>query len=307
MDGAISREIWAAAEAGVRCEPMPTPGHEVLVQIVRNAPALIARLACPEEQGSITSVSVTAAEFVELNLAEYRADAVLLLGDDVARPTRAMIAEVQSHIDPRKQWTWPHYLTGVRARYRCRTRLVIIALDRAVADWCGQPIDLGDGTVTPRVLGPESIPVITDLDEARAMPELAVLSVAAHADAPGAEHIALAALAASHDLDNDCAVVYADFILAVLGEAARKKLEELMQSGRYEFQSDIARKWVAEGEARGEARGEAKVLLQLLQLKGFTVPEEIRGRILNTTDCEQIETWVGRVLTARSLDEIFEG
>lgn len=55
-----------------------------------------------------------------------------------------------------------------------------------------------------------------------------MLSVAAHGREPGAELIALAALAAVRDLDNDGEVVYPDFILAALGEIARTALEQLM-------------------------------------------------------------------------------
>ncbi|HEY8375161.1 MAG TPA: hypothetical protein VIK91_01675, partial [Nannocystis sp.] len=74
-----------------------------------------------------------------------------------------------------------------------------------------------------------------------------------------------------------------------------------------------ARQWAAQGEAKGRAEGEAKgmakgeatILLKLLQLKGFAVLEELRQRILECTDCAQLEEWAGRVLTARSLEDVF--
>src|SRR5690606_30241494 len=99
--------------------------------------------------------------------------------------------EVQSEVDLRKHRTWPLYIAGLRARLGCPVTLVIIAIDPQVAAWCAQPIDLGRGrgTILPLVLGPGQIPVIVDPEEARRSPELAVLSVAAHAHEPGAEHI----------------------------------------------------------------------------------------------------------------------
>ena len=100
---------------------MPKLCHEALVQIVRNAPELVARLVCPEDEAVVTSVRVTTPEFVDLNLPEYRADAVLVKGEDPERPVRAFVTEVQSAIDPRKHWTWPHYFTSLRPS---RTRTI---------------------------------------------------------------------------------------------------------------------------------------------------------------------------------------
>jgi hypothetical protein len=47
-----------------------------------------------------------------------------------------------------------------------------------------------------------------------------------------------------------------------------------MQSGKYEYQTEFARRYVAEGEARGEALGEARgrahALLSFLAAQGFS-------------------------------------
>jgi hypothetical protein len=87
--------------------------------------------------------------------------------------------------------------------------------------------------VTPTVIDPDQIPMITDVEHARRSPGLAVLSALAHADDPEAVDIAAAALTAAHDLDSDAAAA----IFARLGDLARTALEQLMQTGRYEYQS----------------------------------------------------------------------
>ncbi|MCB9705499.1 MAG: hypothetical protein H6711_26750 [Myxococcales bacterium] len=290
---------------------MPKLPHEALVQLVRNAPSIIPSLVWPERQVNAAATRVSAAEFVDLNLAEYRADAVVVVGDDPKRPTMAFVVEAQTEVDPRKRWTWPLYVAGPRVRLACPVVLVVLALDREVAAWCAEPIDLGEGCciLRPRVLGPDTIPRITDFDEARATPELAVLSVAAHASEPGVEEVALAALAAAHGLDRERGTFYPDFVLALLGSAARAALEQLMSTTGYQYQSDFARKYFAEGEAKGKAEGkaegEARLLLKLLELRGFAVSDELRRRVLECTECAVIETWAGRVLTAKSLDEVF--
>ena len=75
-----------------------------------------------------------------------------------------------------------------------------------------------------------------------------------------------------------------------------------MPTRHYEPQSDIARAWFA----KGEAEGEAKVLLQVMALRGFEVSDEIRDRIMCTTDCARIELWASRVLQAKSTAEVLE-
>lgn len=194
---------------------MPKLSHEALVQLVRNAPEVIVRLLEPEAAQDVPLHAlprVTATEFVDLNFAEYRADALLLLGER-ERPGEVIVVEAQSDVDPRKRRTWPLYVSGPHVRYGCPVTLVVVAPDRDVADWCATPIDLGRGrfVLHPLVLGPRQIPVITDFEAARRSPELAVLSVAAHGHEPGAEHIALAALHASRDLDSDRELLYPDF------------------------------------------------------------------------------------------------
>jgi len=296
---------------------MPKLSHEALVHLVRAAPEVIVgllRSALGLELPTTAQPRITAAELVDLNLAEYRADAVITLGPDEA-PSEAFVIEAQNDVDVRKRRTWPLYVAGLRARLGCPVTLVIVALDPQVAAWCAEPIDLGRqrGTILPLVLGAAQIPIVLDPEEARRAPELAVLSVVAHGREPGAELIALAALDAVRDLDRDRGVLYPDFILAMLGEVARAALEQIMNKATYEYQSDFARKYIAmgraEGEARGEARGkvagEAQLLLKQLRFKGFTVAPELVVRVESCQDLPQLDLWAERVLTASTLEDVF--
>ena len=136
-----------------------------------------------------------------------------------------------------------------------------------------------------------------------------MLSVAAHGREPGAEHIALAALAASRDLDSERSLLYPDFVLALLGKVARKALEQIMQARKYEYQSDFARKWFydgkAEGKAEGEAEGKAELLLKLLRHKGFAVDTTVEARVTTCRDPAQLDTWAERLLSATDLAGVF--
>lgn len=301
---------------------MPKLPHEAIVQLVRHAPDVVLRLLDPGRDFGARALRVGPAEFVDLNFAEYRADVVLLCGP-VERPEKAYVVEAQGEPNARKRRAWTLYASGMHVRLGCPVVLVVIALDPAVARWCREPIDVGDGrfVLHPWVLGPEVIPVITDPEVARAAPELAVLSVAAHADEPGAEAIAFAALSAVYPLDDERGVIYPDFIIALLPLAARVALEKLMQSSRYEFQTDFLRRaWQegiaagkaagmtegkAEGKAEGRVEGKAEALLKLLRLKGFSFSDAERQRVLACTDEQRLDSWMDRVLAARDLGEVF--
>lgn len=131
------------------------------------------------------------------------------------------------------------------------------------------------------------------------------------ADTAKARHIAEAALAASIGLDGMRSTLYFDLVWQALGPAARKALQS-METGKYEYQSEFARRYVAEGEAKGEAKGEARgeakgkadLLLMMLSLRFGPLPEETTARVRTATS-EEIRTYAERVLTADGLDEIF--
>jgi hypothetical protein len=290
---------------------MPKLLHELVTHVLRTAPETLLRLLPDEVTRQLPASAlprVTASELPDLNLREFRADAILLLGDP-ERPSAVLITEVQNEFDPRKLYSYPNYWTAARARYECPAMVVIFALDRDVAAAYRQPVDLGFGLgwIQPFVLTAADVPWISDLELARTCPRLAVLSAIAHAHEPGVEHVALAAIIVSRDLDSESQLLYPDAIFAHLGKVAQLALEQLMRTAGdpNPFHSDVARGWWAKGATAGEAKGEAKILLKLLQLKGFTVSPELHARISECSDTTQLETWAGLLLTARTLADVF--
>jgi hypothetical protein len=63
--------------------------------------------------------------------------------------------------------------------------------------------------------------------------------------------------------------------------------------------------WERFGEERGEIRGEAKTLLKLLKLKFNNVPAWVEEKV-TTADVAQLDQWVEKILTAESVDSLFE-
>jgi hypothetical protein len=83
-----------------------------------------------------------------------------------------------------------------------------------------------------------------------------------------------------------------------LNEATRQALEAMMKG--YEYQSEFAKKYVAQGLTEGEARA----LPTALRARGIAVPEATRERILAQKDPEQLDRWLEKAVVATSLAEV---
>jgi len=87
---------------------------------------------------------------------------------------------------------------SARARYRCPFVVLVLTPDAATARSAAEPVDLGGGNAwRSLVVGPEGIPVVTDLAVATREPHLAVLSVMAHGRDPDVPTVVAVATAAA--------------------------------------------------------------------------------------------------------------
>jgi len=205
------------------------------IEFIRNRPAIAVELL-RETAGihpSYATATVEAVDCTQTAPVEFRADSVVVLRDAQGGPTMALIVEVQKHRDARKRFSWPVYATTLRARLKCATALLIICADPGVARWCERAIPLGpSGLITPLVVHPGTIPLITDPARAKASPELAVLSTVMHAGEPGITPALEAMVAALDTLDPERAKLYLHYVFAVLPDVARKHLEEIVTTHR---------------------------------------------------------------------------
>jgi hypothetical protein len=220
-----------------------------------------------------------------------------------------IIVEVQLSPDERKPFMWPTYVANLRARLERPVSLLVVTGDEATARWAARPIDLsGANRFTPLVLGPSGVPEVTDDSRARQDPELAVLSAMAHgrsADTGKAVRIAVAAQQASLGLDEDRSRLYFDLVLASLSEAARQELRN-MDPAKYEYQSEFARRYVAqgrvEGKAEGQFEGRAALVVRQLTLRFGPLGNDVQARI-SAASIEDLDAIGERLLTAQSLRE----
>lgn len=294
---------------------MPSMLHEALVMVFRDCPALAAKLlrgVLGVEVPTFARVRIDAADLGDVAPPEHRADLVLVFEDKHRRAVLAVVLEAQASPDKQKRLAWPVYVTSARARHNCPTLLFVVATTRALAAFCGKPIAVGHPgfVLRPIVLGPNLIPILADEIEARNAPELAVLSALAHSRGPHGREVVYAALAAADGLDADRARRYFDVVVGSLGNAARMLLEDMMQRGKYVFQSDFAKHYIALGEAQGEARGkavgEARGIVAVLEARRIAVSDVERARILGCADLAALDCWLERAKSVGAVSELFD-
>lgn len=63
----------------------------------------------------------------------------------------------------------------------------------------------------------------------------------------------------------------------------------------------------AAGRAQGEAAGRARALLLVFKARELQVPDDVRARVLQCSDVEQLDQWVLRAATVTHPEDIFEG
>jgi hypothetical protein len=314
---------------------MPTLLHEALLELFRNRPSLavdLVRDALHAPLPAFDEVRVGDANLTDLVPTEFRADLVLLLeGLAKGAPNGALVVEVQLRADGDKRWSWPVYVTSLRARLRCDVTLLVVTGDTTVAAWAAKPIETGHPrfALTPLVMGPGAVPVVVDEAEATRAPELAVLSLLVHGHAPEALDIARAALAGARGLDEERAALYVDLVFASVGEAARRVLEALMANGTYQYQSEFAKRYVAQGrdegrvegrlEGRVEGRDEGRVeglergradglrdaIAHVLAARSLTLSDGGRIRVAACSDIATLTAWLERAATAAAEADVF--
>ena len=290
---------------------MPSQLHESHLLLFRNQPALAAELIRAVLGGPVPAyreARVISAELTDIQPAEYRADLVVQLFD--GKSVFGIVVEVQLSVDERKRFVWPAYVTNLRARLECPVCLLVVTASESVAKWAAMRVPLGgESQFVPYVLGPSSVPEVIEPTDAHTNPELAVLSAMAHGkddDTARAARVALAAQSAVVALDADRSKLYFDLIVSSLSEAARHALKS-MDAQKYEYQSDFARHYVAEGvtagRAEGEATGRAAIVARLLTTKFGPLSTDARKRIQSASIAE-LETMGDRLLSAATLQEV---
>jgi hypothetical protein len=247
---------------------------------------------------------------------EFRADLVIELRSAAGALVLAIVLEVQRDDDDDKKYTWPVYVSVVRARKRCPTVVLVVAPDAEIASWAAQPIDLGLGlgTVRPLVIGASSVPEVVDPAVAEKEVELAVLSALAHGNGPNREAVLAATetgLERLAEVDREHAAAYFEMIYTMLRDPAKRVLEALVMQRQTEnkatrapfiqrFIDEGLREGKLDGLREGELKGRRDALFRLIARAGVQLDEGDRARILACTDGATLDRWLDNVLGAKS-------
>jgi len=296
---------------------MPSILHQTLCELFHARPHLAAELL--EAARLLPTAANVEGELLPADLSqssapEYRADVVVKLSGDAEM---TVIIEAQLQPDPTKPFSWPVYVAVAQSQRRGKVALLVLTLDESTARWAARPVAVGiTGTLRPVVIGPKSLPVVTELSQAIENPEIAVLSALAHGRRKVGAQVGRVAAEAARSLDAERRRLYTDLILQHLNGAARRALETLMIKDwqpESEFLRAIDARQEAAIEARGEARGEARaeargvrrVLAKLLKLKFGPLPAEVTLRVENAK-LDELNVWSDRILEAKTLAEVFQ-
>jgi hypothetical protein len=275
--------------------------HEAPLELLRRNPQLAAVLlrglgiaVPPEATATVSSSDQTASVPIE-----FRSDAVILLsGRDDAR--LAVIVEVQLRYDADKYYSWPAYVTQVRAAHHCPAVLLVICRNPRTARRCRTPISTGHPGFD---LSPVVVDSVTMPDPVQGTtaggPELMVLAALIGALDLAQDQSRRLLLSSLAGIDKNRLKTYTVYILDAAAPAARQALEALMTTTP--FRNDFVDRLLAEGKAEGLAQ----MILRVLAARGLEVSAETRRRVLSCTDTGQLEAWGDRAATAATVQEVF--
>ena len=228
---------------------------------------------------------------------------MILLLDGV--PVYGIVIEAQLTPDERKRFVWPVYAVNLRARLELPVCTLVVTVDEPTARWARSRWILAAAIATAlRARTHRCPPEVIDEAQARLDPELAVLSAMAHgqdADSGKVVQIALAAQLASLGLD-EIAPGYTSISCSLRSAKRLDRELRAMDPAKYEYQSDFAKRYVAQGRAEGALEGRAALVLRQLTRRFGPLPPAAAER-LGAASVDELDAIGERLLTAQSLDE----
>lgn len=285
--------------------------HEALHRIFQKDPTLFATTF--DRTLGITfphpnEVSVLNADVTEIEPLERRVDTALLVDSGTGR--HVIIIEAQTAPKNAKRVSWPYYVAYLHNKHECPVTLLVVTGDSRTQRWADRPIKIGHekapSQITfPLVVGPDNMPVITDVEHARQDVMLAVLSAWAHRHSRDIDAILEALAAALSGMDSPTIRYLVEFTDLGLGKTpAAQRWRVLMKRTKYGFESELHKEWRAEGREEG-LQAMVTTVLRVLEARGLAVPEEVARRVKECSDLAIMEDLVVRAATAERAEDLF--
>ncbi|MFI8947648.1 hypothetical protein ACIGO6_14145 [Streptomyces sp. NPDC053750] len=255
-------------------------------------------------------------DVTEIRPMERRADTVLKFEPDMGE-SFLIAVESQTKKDPDKARSWSYYVAYLSAKYDMPVLLVAVCRDRATAAWAMGPFDCAVGpwttqTTCPFVLGPQTVPEVTDEATVVRRPALAALSAIVHSESRRAPAILETVARGLLSFEPDITKYWFEVVeVGLESTPTRDNWRKLMQDVITHFPGHgtlFEEKYLegkAEGEAEGEARGEAKGVLRVLEVRGLAITDAVRERIATCSDLTLLNDWLDRAGTVERAEDLF--
>jgi hypothetical protein len=252
------------------------------------------------------SADVVTTDLTESRPVERRVDTLLRIETEHDGPF-LLAVEAQGRKDPDKPTSWAYYVSYLLEKYRLPTTLLVVCQDRATAAWAARPVPLGSPqwpvlTLRPLVAGPHNIPAVTDVAEARKDLALATLSAITHAGEPDVGAILKTLSAALRDAPDDIAAPIVELTAQGLGNRpAAQQWRNLVAVDLSFYTSPLS-----EGiRDEGRAQGLVESLLLALDVRGISITDADRQKIIACGDPEPLRRWLTRAFVATTAGEVF--
>ncbi|GGV69376.1 hypothetical protein [Streptomyces griseoloalbus] len=251
-------------------------------------------------------------DVTEIRPMERRADTVLMFEPDMGEHF-VLAVEAQTKKDPDKANSWSYYVAYLRAKYDLPVLLVVVCRDRSTAAWATGPFECTVGPWTtqvtrPFVLGPQTVPEVTDETVVVQQPALAALSAIVHSESPRAaailETVARGLVAFAPPVTGYWFEVVE---VGLMNTPHRENWRQQMNNVVTHFpghKTYFEQKYL-EGKAEGEAKGEAKGILRVLEVRGLPLSDDVRQRITTCTDLDRLNDWLDRSGTVQRAEDLF--
>ncbi|MFJ5558064.1 hypothetical protein ACIQCD_11710 [Streptomyces sp. NPDC093250] len=248
------------------------------------------------------------ADVTEIRPVERRADTVLKFEPDMGEHF-VLAVEAQTKKDPEKAKSWAYYVSYLRAKYDLPVLLVVVCRDRSTAAWAAGPFQCAVGPWTtqvtrPFVLGPQTVPEVTDETVVAQRPALAALSAIIHSQGPRAAAILEAVARGLVAFPPDVTKYWFEVVeVGLESTPTRENWRKLMQDVVTHFPGHGT--LFEEKYLEGKAEGKIEDILRVLTVRGLVISDDIRERITGCTDLDTLTTWFERSLTAAAAEDLF--
>ncbi|MEQ8145662.1 hypothetical protein [Streptomyces sp. OP7] len=248
----------------------------------------------------------------EIRPMERRADTVLMYEPDMGEHF-VLAVEAQTKKDPEKARNWAYYVSYLRAKYDLPVLLVAVCRDPSTAAWAMGPFECAVGPWTtqvtrPFVLGPQTVPEVTDEAAVVQQPALAALSAIVHSQSRRAAAILEAVARGLVSFEPDVTKYWFEVVeVGLESTPARENWRKLMQNVVTHFpgHGTLFEEKYLEGKSEGRAEGKSEAILRALKVRGLAVPDDVRERITGCNNLVTLATWFDRSLTVSDAEDLF--